>query len=342
MNTANPIVKPKVTVAIPAYNAMAYLPATLQSVLQQSYRDFEVIIVNDGSSDEIEQWFTSIKDPRVRLISQTNKGLAGARNTGVKNAIGEYIALLDADDLWEKTKLEKQVKILEENPEITLVYSWASFIDEKGKCIGKLHTWDAEGQIWEKLLPRNPILPSSAIIRLSCFDRVGLFDENLISYIEDWDMWLRITKNYPVRVIKQPLTYYRLRPSSVSKNWEGMKKSFEIAIEKAFTDAPKHLIPVKNISYSLSYLHMALQGLDSEYPDLQKINYFRNLAVTYNPRLRLNWLYWRSGLAIALTKLLGLTTYRKFLVKFQSIRSYFFKLEVRGKAEGRGQRAEGL
>jgi glycosyltransferase involved in cell wall biosynthesis len=327
MNTSIPIAKPKVTVAIPAYNAMAYLPETLNSVLQQTYGDFEVIIVNDGSSDEIERWFASIQDPRVKLISQLNKGLAGARNTGVKNAIGEYIALLDADDLWEMTKLEKQVKMLEENPEVGLVYTWASLVNEQGKSIGKLHKWDEKGQVWEKLLPNNPIIPSSVIIRRSCFDRVGMFDENLRSYIEDWDMWLRLAKKYAFGAIEQPLVYYRERPSSVSKNWEGMKQSFEIVIEKAFAEAPEHLIPVKNISYSLAYLHLALQGLQSENPDFETIEYFRNLAVSYNPGLRFSRNYWRSSIAIVFSKLLGLATYKKFLALFQTIRAYLIPIQ---------------
>lgn len=318
---------PQITVAIPAYNAMKYLPETLDSVLQQTYQDFEVIIVNDGSTDEIETWFERIKDPRIKLISQANKGLAGARNTGVTQAIGEYIALLDADDIWETTKLEKQIRILENKPEIGLVYTWASLIDEKGKLIGKIHQWNAEGQIWEQLLASNPIKPSSVLIRRDCFDRVGMFDENLRSYIEDWDMWLRLAKDYAFGVVNEPLLYYRERSSSVSKNWEAMKRSFEIVIEKAFAEAPVHLMPVKNISYSLAYLHLALQGLQSENPNFETIEYFRNLAVSYNPRLRFSWSYWRSTIALVFSRLFGLATYKKFLVLFQTIRAYLIPIQ---------------
>nr|WP_256498773.1 glycosyltransferase family A protein [Chroococcidiopsis sp. CCNUC1] len=118
---------PKVSVIIPAYNAMKYLPATLGSLLSQTFDDFEAIVVNDGSFDETEKWVSQIEDPRVKLICQQNKGLAGARNTGINQATGEYIAFLDADDLWEPSKLEKQVAVLEENPEVGLVYTWGSF-----------------------------------------------------------------------------------------------------------------------------------------------------------------------------------------------------------------------
>jgi glycosyltransferase involved in cell wall biosynthesis len=120
---------PKVSVVIPAYNAMTYLPETVESVLKQTFTNFEVLIINDGSSDHIMQWVTQISDSRVRLISQENQGLPGARNTGIAQAQGEYVAFLDADDWWEPTKLEKQVRCFEERPGVGLVYTWTALID---------------------------------------------------------------------------------------------------------------------------------------------------------------------------------------------------------------------
>src|SRR4028119_2409178 len=126
---------PKVSVIIPAYNAMAYLPETLESVLNQTFTDFEVLIINDGSSDGIVEWASEIKDSRVKLISQENQGLSGARNTGIWSSQGEYLAFLDADDIWEPTKLEKQVQCLEEDNNIGLVSSWVSSINESGDIL---------------------------------------------------------------------------------------------------------------------------------------------------------------------------------------------------------------
>lgn len=101
---------PKVSVVIPAYNAMSYLPETVASVLNQTFEDYEVIVVNDGSKDDIKIWIAQLADTRIKLISQENQGLSGARNTGIAHAQGEYVAFLDADDLWAPTKLEKQVQ----------------------------------------------------------------------------------------------------------------------------------------------------------------------------------------------------------------------------------------
>src|SRR4028119_528470 len=126
---------PKVSVIVPAYNAMAYLPETLQSVLTQTFNSFEVLIINDGSSDEIVEWASEVKDSRVKLISQENQGLSGARNTGIWSSQGEYLAFLDADDIWEPTKLEKQVQCLEEDNNIGMVSSGISTIDPNGNLI---------------------------------------------------------------------------------------------------------------------------------------------------------------------------------------------------------------
>jgi glycosyltransferase involved in cell wall biosynthesis len=141
----------KVSVIIPAYNAMNYLPETLKSVLRQTFTDFEILIIDDGSSDNLVQWVSQLVDPRIKLISQNNQGVSVARNTGITHAQGEFIAFLDADDLWEATKLEKQLHTLEDNPAVGLVYTWTAFIDQSGKFTGILLASHAEGNVWEQI-----------------------------------------------------------------------------------------------------------------------------------------------------------------------------------------------
>ncbi len=145
----------KVSVIIPAYNAMNYLPKTVESALRQTFTDFEVIIVNDGSSDDIEKWVDTITDNRVKLIYQKNQGAATARNTGIAHAKGEYIAFLDSDDLWQPNKLKKQVDCLDNNQDLGLVYTWISSIDAKGNYRGKIYANHIEGNVWEKLIQEN-------------------------------------------------------------------------------------------------------------------------------------------------------------------------------------------
>lgn len=305
---------PKVSVVIPAYNAMTYLPETLESVLKQTFNDFEVIVVNDGSTDETEQWISQVKDPKVRLISQKNQGLAGARNTGITHAQGEYIAILDADDLWEPDKLEKQVRVLDENPEVALVYTWVGFIDENGNHTGRLFKNRAEGDVWEELTQHNIVECGSVpLIRRSCFDTVGLFDRNLGSYLEDWDMWLRIAANHQFKVIQEPLVYYRQLSSSASRNWEAMDRSFQMVIEKAFSNAKPELMYLKNQSYGRTSLVLAWKALQSQTKDYQTAAKFRKRAISYYPQLLFSKEFVRLSVAIAMMRWLGADGYKKFL-----------------------------
>lgn len=253
---------PKVSVVIPAYNAMAYLPETVESVLRQTFTDFEVLIIDDGSSDNIVQWVSEIVDQRIRLISQENQGLAGAPNTGITQARWEYIAFLDADDLWEPTKLEKQVRCLDNNPAVGLVHTWMLLVDEQGKFTGRVMKSNAEGEVWNQLVERNIIAGPSVIIRRCCFETVGIFDQNLRS-IEDWDMWLRIASRYPFALIKEHLAYYRQLPDSMSKNCQVMEQAFHTVIEKAFHTASSELLYLKKRSYGYANLCLAWKALQS-------------------------------------------------------------------------------
>ncbi|MBD2531228.1 glycosyltransferase family 2 protein [Nostoc flagelliforme FACHB-838] len=312
---------PKVSVLIPAYNAMNYLPETMENVLSQTFTDFEVIVVNDGSSDETERWISQIKDPRVRLINQENQGLSGARNTGIVHAKGEYITFLDSDDLWEPTKLEKQLRVLEGNPEVALVYTWVAFIDETGKPTGRVFKNQAEGDVWKKLTEHNIVeCGSVAMVRRSCFEVVGLFDRNLGSYLEDWDMWLRMASRYPFKVVKEPLVYYRQSSSSASRNWEAMARSFEIVIEKAFSAEASELQYLKNRSYGSANLCLAWKALQSSAQDWENAASFRAKALAYYPWLCFSQEFVRLSIAITLLRQFGPDGYQRFLSYVYTLR----------------------
>jgi glycosyltransferase involved in cell wall biosynthesis len=313
---------PKVSVVIPAYNSMKYLPETVDSVLGQTFIDFEILIINDGSTDNICEWFTQIKDPRVKLISQENKGLSGARNTGIANAQGEYIAFLDADDLWEPSKLEKQVFCLDNNPEVGLVHTWMLLIDEHSQSTGRVLKSNLEGYVWEKLLERNSIACPSVIVRRSCLDIVGGFDPNLRS-VEDWDMWIRLSRHYRFAAIQEPLAYYRQLSSSMSKNWKVMEKAFQQVIEKAFQSVSSSIIYLKNHSYGYAYLCLAWKAIQNQNRDYRQASDFRHVAITYYPDLRYSKEYFRLSLAIAIIQLVGVMNYNRVLTLTYFLRRYF-------------------
>ncbi len=310
---------PKVSVVIPAYNAMTYLPETVESVLRQTFTDFEVLIIDDGSSDQVVQWASQLSDSRVKLISQENQGLPGARNTGIAHAQAEYIAFLDADDLWEPTKLEKQVRCLDENPAVGLVHTWMVLVDEQGKSTGKVMPSNAEGYVWKQLAERNAIACPSVVVRRCCFETVGMFDRNLRS-LEDWEMWIRIAAQYPFAVIKEPLAYYRQLSGSMSKNCQVMEESFRTVIERIFQSAPSDLLHLKNRAYGHANLCLAWKALQSADRNYKLALQFRQQAISHSPELRYSREYIRLSLAIAALQWFGPHRYGKVLALIHGLR----------------------
>lgn len=309
---------PKVSVVIPAYNAMHYLPETVESVLKQTFSDFEALIINDGSSDNILHWASGLADSRVRLISQENRGLPEARNTGIAHAQGEYIAFLDADDLWEPTKLEKQVRCLDDNPAVGLVHTWLVLVDEQSKSTGRVMKYNAQGDVWNQVAEKNVIACPSVMVRRCCFD-VGVFDSNLRS-LEDWDMWIRIASRYPFAAIAEPLAYYRQLPSSMSKNCQVMQESFRIVIEKTFCCAPPEILYLKERSYGHANICLAWKALQSSNRDYKQALDFQQQAIAHYPQLRFSWEYIRLSLAIASLRWFGLDGYSRLLALAYAMR----------------------
>jgi len=198
--------KPLVSVIIPTYNYEQYLARTIKSVLKQTYKNIEIIICDDGSTDNTREIIKKFKHhKKIRCYYQSNQGPASARNLGIKKAKGEFIAFLDSDDYWLPKKIEKQLKIFTKNKQIGLVYCFHYWVNEKGKITGKKKK-SYRGDIWQDLLQGNLVVGSSSatVVKKECFDKIGLFDESLKS-CEDWDMWLRIARVYQIDLIPELL-----------------------------------------------------------------------------------------------------------------------------------------
>lgn len=316
---------PKVSIIIPAYNAMTYLPETLESVLQQTFTDFEVLIVNDGSSDHILKWACGIVEPRVKLISQENQGVSAARNTGITHTQGEYIAFLDADDLWESTKLEKQVRYLEENPAIGLVHTWIILIDEQGKSLGRVISSHAEGNAWKQVVEHNPIQTSTVLVRRCCLETVGVFDQNVRS-AEDWELWVRIASRYLLAVVKEPLVFYRLHSHNTTKNWRLIEQGLSPVIEKVFQSIPPEAQYLKHRCYGHSNIYIAWQALQSDDKDCKWTRHFLSSAVKYYPQLRYSRQYIRLTLAIAIMKWFGPFGFSRVMAFIYTMRRHVFSI----------------
>lgn len=312
----------KVSVIIPAYNVMTYLAKTVESVLKQTLTDFEVIIVNDGSSDGIEKWVDTIADNRVKLVSQKNQGAAAARNTGIAHAKGTYIAFIDSDDLWEPTKLKKQADFLDKNSDVGLIYAWIISIDANGNNRGKIYASNLEGYVWEKLIEENIIrCCSAAMVRGDCFEKLGVFDQNL-RFAEDWEMWIRIARNYSFAVIKEPLVYYRHHPNNKSRNYIKTVDNFRLIVEKSFESVPFELLYLRNRSYGRVNLIFAWKSIQNQQPDHNQAEHFRVQAFKHNPRLFFSKENFRLTIAIFLMRWFGTNGYIQVLNQLKIVRQF--------------------
>lgn len=210
--------RPVVSVVIATYNMAGYLPLAVRSALDQTYRDIEVLIVDDGSTDGTRNRVEPLlDDPRVRYLQQKNGGQAVAKNHGVRESRGDYVAFLDADDIWEPEKLELQMPLFVRSARTGVVFSRLAYIDESG---ARLRVADNElfrGRVTGPLLIRNFIGFGSCVVRKACFDRLGGFDETIGMGI-DYDLWLRFSSEYEFDFVDRPLLRYRVWSGQMSNN----------------------------------------------------------------------------------------------------------------------------
>jgi glycosyltransferase involved in cell wall biosynthesis len=220
----------KVDVIIPAYNAARYLPAAIESVVAQTFEDWRILLVDDGSTDntaEIAAPFIERLGPKLKYIKQPNKGLPAARNTAIRNSSAEFLALLDADDIWLPCRLFESVRCFENRPRVGLVYGYISRIDLEGNILDSFadRQKHGEGYIAPYIYMRRVNLPCPTIMfRRNCIDKVGLFDETLRA-TEDRDLWLRIALRYEVALVPKVIAHYRTSPDSMTTDPNRMLKA---------------------------------------------------------------------------------------------------------------------
>ena len=200
----------RISVVIPAYNASAFLPRCLKSIFAQTLPPDEIIVIDDGSTDNTAEVAAGMG---ARVLSRSNGGISAARNQGIRETSNEWIALLDADDLWRPEKLERQVARI--RPESVLVYTGIRMFDENGVRAEKPAV--EEALVRKVLRYRNPIVPSSALLRREAVLRSGGFRED-IRACEDWEMWFRLQHLGQFEAIADPLTDYYIHPESLSAN----------------------------------------------------------------------------------------------------------------------------
>lgn len=222
----------RVSVVIATYNMSRFLAESVDSALNQTYRNLEVCVVDDGSTDDTEQVLAKWKDdPRVIVVRQANQGQATAKNRGVKETRGEFIAFLDADDRWLPTKLAKQIPLFEA-PRTAVVYTEIGCMDENGNPLVHGKTRRYRGRVTEPLLLENFVPYVTTVVRRGAFEEVRGFDQAIDMGI-DWDLWLRISVRHEFDFVDEELTQYRVWSGQMSKKYRRRLDS-SMAIMDAF------------------------------------------------------------------------------------------------------------
>ena len=303
---------PKVSIIIPTYNRAHLIGRAIKSVLNQTYQDFEIIVVDDGSTDNMEEVVKKFqkKNKRIRYIRhKENKGEAAARNTGIKAAKGEYIAFQDSDDEWFPEKLEKQMEVFESAPsKVGVVYTGFYRVKNNKKTyIPSSWVKQKEGDIHKELLKGNFVGTPAMVVKKECFEKVGMFDENL-PQLEDWELVIRLSKYYEFKCIDEPLMIAHYTPGSVNEQPADIHvKTIKLVIEKYFKDLSQDKKLLSKYYFSIG------TGLCSN-GDFQKgKDYLIKAVKTYPLNIKL--------LLITFLSFLGQDMYNRVVKVYRKIRS---------------------
>jgi glycosyltransferase involved in cell wall biosynthesis len=246
-----------ISVVVPAYNAERTIEQTLQSVLeQQSCPDFEVIVVDDGSCDRTAKLVAAMRDPRLTLVRQPNSGVATARNTGIVRARGEWIALLDADDIWLRNKLHAQFELLQSQPSACAVQCGAHLVDDHLRILETRRCRSDQSSLLHFLRFENlPAVSSTWVVRRSTLISIGLFDPGLDA-IEDWDLSLRLARFGTTCCVEEPLVLYRQHAHNRSSDLDSHVRAGLTILARFFADEtlPNEIAAARASVYARFYL----------------------------------------------------------------------------------------
>lgn len=269
---------PMISVVIPMFNVSQYIEESIRSVLCQTFHNFELILVDDGCTDDTLTKVEMFNDSRIRLIKQQNRGLSGARNTGIDASRGFYVALLDADDFWSPEKLAKHLNHLNMNPNIGISYSQSLFIDESSKLLGIGQFPKLKNISSIDIFCRNPIgNGSSPVIRRALLSEIGFFGVEKDKYrkmyfketlrqSEDIELWTRVslTTKWKFEGIEEPLTFYRVNEGGLSANIEKQLASWEYAVKQNRTNDPLFFDKNYKLAKAFQLRYLARRAIQSQ------------------------------------------------------------------------------
>ncbi|MEA3352074.1 MAG: glycosyltransferase family A protein [Chloroflexota bacterium] len=286
---------PTISVIIPTYNRADYILEAIDSVLAQTYSDYEIIVVDDGSTDDTAAVLQPLVDDGViRYVYQHNQGESAARNHGIRLARGQYIAFLDSDDLFLSPKLERQTAFLDAHPNVAFVHSGYSKFDDAGNDLGYRDTSKISGRVYPDILLDWSVLMAvpCVMVRAQVLEQVGGFDESL-RWGPDLDLWRRITQRYYIGVIPESLSKVRVHPGNVSGDKVAAVASFERYLGKAFADDPSLDEDFQRRAYARLYSNVSHNLLADGRPEqMPLVRKYSLKAIQHYPRQWSAYLGW--------------------------------------------------
>ena len=256
---------PTISVIIPTYNSEKTIQKTIESVFKQTFTDFELIVINDGSEDGTLDIILQFNDPRVQVFSYPHAGGNFSRNRGLEAAVGKFVSFLDADDIWTPDKLARQFQALQENESAKVAYSWTDYIDESGKFLLSGTHITANGDVYEQLLVTNflengsnPLIYREALIELGGFDKS-------LSAGQDWDMWLRLAQKFNFVAVPSVHILYRISPGTVSSNLTRQEKACLLVLKRAYQVRPSIGKHTWSISVANFYKYLTCKALQQPF-----------------------------------------------------------------------------
>ncbi|MEM7066397.1 MAG: glycosyltransferase [Cyanobacteria bacterium P01_B01_bin.77] len=283
---------PLISVVIPAYNCQTTIKNTLMSVFEQTYSTLEIIVIDDGSTDATLDILKTLDDDRLTVLTQANAGVSASRNCGIRHASGEFVALLDSDDLWLPNKLADQLEALQNESQAAVAYSWTDYIDEAGEFVRKGYYCHFQGKVHRQLLLGSFLESgSNPLIRRRALEAVGGFDESLRT-CEDWDLWIRLSLYYSFVVVPMVHVKYRIATHSKSFLLDRHEAGGLTVIDKAFSQTLDSAQLTRSRVLSNFYKYLLFKLLDAPKTPHLKESYssqralrYLGLAIYYRPQL---------------------------------------------------------
>jgi len=289
---------PRISVLIPSYNRANLLPDAIQSVLAQTRPDFEILLIDDGSTDNTREVVATFQDERIRYTYRDNGGISAALNTGLNLARGEYVCRLDSDDCWLPTILEKHTAILDEHPDYGVVYSKARAMTPDGKPKTQILGAPAHfpGNSFKSMLYGDFGCAIATTVRMECYQRVNGYDENLKVNV-DWDMWIRLARHYEFYFLDDVLANFRSHPgrSTASSLFNDVVLSRLTPLDKAFSepDLPEEILTVKPLAYRNAHMDIGMKWLGVKEYKQARHHFGEAIRISRHPlqtALRVIWL----------------------------------------------------